>query len=254
MADYASIVVNKALSMVGYLEKKSNKDLYDKTANAGSNNYTMFAEWYDEGLQGCAWCAMFVSWAAGTSGVPTTVFPKHSYTPTGVNWFKSHGRWADAGSYIPKLGDVIYYHNNVRACHVGLVTKCDGTYVYTVEGNTSSAAGVVANGGAVATKKYRLTYNKILGYGRPDYDSINGNLSTEEVKSIIKEKAPEVISKAITDYYAKKASVGSPSSYATEAWDKMKSAGLMDGTSPLDDITREQTATIISRIESMLNC
>jgi peptidoglycan hydrolase-like protein with peptidoglycan-binding domain len=43
--------------------------------------------------------------------------------------------------------------------------------VYTVEGNTSSAAGVVANGGAVAKKQYSLSYGRIAGYGRPKYDA-----------------------------------------------------------------------------------
>lgn len=36
-------VINIALAEEGYLEKKSNKDLDDKTANAGSANYTKFA-------------------------------------------------------------------------------------------------------------------------------------------------------------------------------------------------------------------
>ena len=53
--------------------------------------------------------------------------------------------------------------------HTGLVYKVDGTYVYTVEGNTSSSSGVVANGGCVAEKKYDLDYNRIVGYGRPKY-------------------------------------------------------------------------------------
>lgn len=45
----------------------------------------------------------------------------------------------------------------------------DGSYVYTIEGNTSGANGVIANGGGVCKKKYRLTYNRIAGYGRPDW-------------------------------------------------------------------------------------
>lgn len=53
--------------------------------------------------------------------------------------------------------------------HTGLVYRVDGTYVYTIEGNTSGANGVVANGGGVCKKKYRLTYNRIAGYGRPDW-------------------------------------------------------------------------------------
>jgi murein L,D-transpeptidase YcbB/YkuD len=43
--------------------------------------------------------------------------------------------------------------------------------VYTVEGNTSSESGVVANGGGVFKKKYKLNYTRIYGYGRPNYDA-----------------------------------------------------------------------------------
>ena len=41
--------------------------------------------------------------------------------------------------------------------------------VHTVEGNTSSEPGVVANGGCVREKHYPLDSPVIAGYGRPDY-------------------------------------------------------------------------------------
>jgi hypothetical protein len=51
------------------------------------------------------------------------------------------------------------------------VYKVDNTYVYTIEGNTSSGDDVVIpNGGGVFAKKYRLTNGCILDYGRPKYD------------------------------------------------------------------------------------
>ena len=40
--NYASKVLEIALAEVGYLEKKSAKDLDSKTANAGYNNYTKY--------------------------------------------------------------------------------------------------------------------------------------------------------------------------------------------------------------------
>ena len=39
----AEKLINIARAEVGYLEKKSNKDLDSKTANAGSSNYTKYA-------------------------------------------------------------------------------------------------------------------------------------------------------------------------------------------------------------------
>ena len=56
-------LINRALSWDGYLEKKSNRDLDDFTANAGNKNYTCFARDYREhtgqDLQGQPWCAMY---------------------------------------------------------------------------------------------------------------------------------------------------------------------------------------------------
>lgn len=53
---------------VGYLEKKSNADLDDKTANAGDKNYTKYARdldalnFYNGRKNGYAWCDVFVDW------------------------------------------------------------------------------------------------------------------------------------------------------------------------------------------------
>ena len=40
-------VLKIAEAEVGYLEKKSAANLYDKTANAGRNNYTKYANDFD---------------------------------------------------------------------------------------------------------------------------------------------------------------------------------------------------------------
>lgn len=86
------------------------------------------------------------------------------------NYYKKAKRLFDA----PQPGDQIFFWpkdaiGGPAVAHTGLVYRVDGTYVYTIEGNTSGANGVVANGGGVCKKKYRLTYNRIAGYGRPDW-------------------------------------------------------------------------------------
>lgn len=61
-------VIATATKELGYLEKKSNSQLDDKTANAGYNNWTKYARDLDNlGLyngrkNGYAWCDMFVDW------------------------------------------------------------------------------------------------------------------------------------------------------------------------------------------------
>ena len=64
---YPSKVIAQALSEVGYLEKKSNKNLSDNTANAGNNNYNKFAKmlddlgyFYNGRKNGYAWCDCFL--------------------------------------------------------------------------------------------------------------------------------------------------------------------------------------------------
>lgn len=65
-----SKVLAVAVAEIGYKEKASNSQLDDKTANAGSANYTKYARdfdkkypnWYNGKKNGFAWCDMFVDW------------------------------------------------------------------------------------------------------------------------------------------------------------------------------------------------
>lgn len=178
--------VNKLLAIaeaeVGYLEKETNKNLNSKTANAGDENYTKYANdfdkvytsFYNGKKNGFAWCDMFVDWcfvkAFGEAlALKLLGQPKKSCgagCKFSADYFKKINRFFTS----PAVGDQIFFENSSGVpCHTGLVYKVDATYVYTIEGNTSSAAGVVANGGTVAKKKYKKTYASIYGYGRPDY-------------------------------------------------------------------------------------
>ena len=74
-----------------------------------------------------------------------------------TNHAKANGTWHKA----PKVGALIIFRNG---SHVGSVRRFNGSIVYTNEGNTSSAAGVVANGGAVRNKVYAINDSAIDGY------------------------------------------------------------------------------------------
>lgn len=169
-------LIEIALAEVGYCEKKNKDNLDSKTANAGDKNYTKYARdmtRYNAGIyvNGYAWCDTFVDWcftqAFGAEQAEKMLFGWSAYTPTSSGYFMKKGQWHTAN---PKKGDVIYFKNaSGTICHTGIVYKVDTDYVYTVEGNTSSASGVVANGGSVEKKKYSLTHSRIAGYGRPEY-------------------------------------------------------------------------------------
>lgn len=184
------LLIEYALSWNGYLEKKSNNNLESFTNNAGFNNYTIFAkkynEYFKENYQGQPWCAMFVSTCFYDVFQNKEIMPHFSYCPDGVNKFKKIKRWYKT----PKKGDVIFFTNGLRAYHTGIVYNVDLQYVYTIEGNTSSAEGVVENGGCVTKKKYSLKYSKILGYGRPLYEKAE-EIYMERLNKIIDENAKQ---------------------------------------------------------------
>lgn len=181
-------VIDVAFGEVGYLEKKSNSKLDDKTANAGDKNYTKYARdldemgFYNGRKNGFAWCDMFVDWcfitAYGLDAAQELTCQRIGKNNCGAGCKYSRRYYKDKGQLFdePKPGDQIFFWpkdeiGGPAVAHTGLVYDVDDKYVYTVEGNTSGANGVVANGGGVCRKKYRLTYNRIAGYGRPKYSA-----------------------------------------------------------------------------------
>ena len=86
---------------------------------------------------------------------------------------------------IPQIGDQVFFTKNGKSSgcyHTGLVYNVDDNYFYTIEGNTSNANVVVANGGCVAQKRYLIkSYkNKVL-FGHPKYSDTIQQLKTVDV-------------------------------------------------------------------------
>ena len=171
-------LLSVALDEVGYVEKRNANSLYDKTANAGSANYTKYGyemrNLYPSTMDYPApWCDCFVDWcfvkAFGADDAQKLLHKFDDYTIYSATYYKNNGEWHKT----PKIGDQIFFTDSSGTiCHTGIVYNVDNTYVYTVEGNTSSSNGVVANGGCVAKKSYKLNYTRIAGYGRPNYNLI----------------------------------------------------------------------------------
>jgi len=173
-----------ALAELGYLEKKSNKDLDSKTANAGSANYTKYNRdmkaWAKSAGINDQWCQNFVDWcfvtAFGLELAKKLIYTFTNYTPTGSNAFKKRNRYIPRGKGTPKRGDVIYFYSSAkgRIGHVGIVIKVTSSKVYTIEGNTSGASTLVTNGGGVRKKSYSLKSTYVDGYGSVDYSVLEG--------------------------------------------------------------------------------
>ena len=165
-------VVALALEQVGYLEKRSARELDDPLANAGSQNYTKFARdldeipgFYNGRKNGYPWCDVFVDWLfVKLFGAETArnmlCQPEKSYGAGcgySARYYKAAGRFyapGGTGDDAPRPGDQIFFWNASRTdvAHTGLVVAVDGSFVHTVEGNTSGRAGVVDNGAACGRK------------------------------------------------------------------------------------------------------
>lgn len=140
------------------------------------NNQTKYGAWY--GMNGAAWCHMFVSWCANQAGVSTSIVPKTASCSSGISFFKNKNQFKYRGRYTPKRGDIIYFRNGG---HVGIVEKTSGSTVHTVEGNKSDK---------VARRSYSLSDTRITGYGVPNYTNLNSssNSSGSSAKKTSKEE------------------------------------------------------------------
>lgn len=175
-------VVALAKGEVGYLEKATNSQLYDKTANAGRNNWTKYAyeiatkwpDFFNGNKNGYEWCTTFYCWlfltlfglekARKMLYVPARSLAAGCYYA--IRYYKAAGKYGST----PSIGAQIFFKDaNGDPCHTGLVYAFDSAKVYTIEGNTSGASGVVSNGGGVAMKSYSRSYSRIDGYGYPDF-------------------------------------------------------------------------------------
>mgnify|MGYP002536505463 CR=1 FL=1 len=182
---YASAVVAVAIGELGYVEKASNSQLDNKTANPGRANWTKYArdfdekypKWYNGKKNGFAWCDMFVDWCMLTAfgyadALRLLCQPERSAgagCTYSLMYYEKQSRYHDKD---PKPGDQIFFstaHSKSNVSHTGLVEKVDGSKVYTIEGNTSDQ---------VARRSYYLSDSYIVGYGRPAYDAEPGNTNT----------------------------------------------------------------------------
>ena len=99
-----------------------------------------------------------MSWCADQSGlIASGNVPKFSLCRDGVSWFQGKNKWQSGGT-TPTAGMIIFFDwdHDGNSDHVGIVEKCEGGRVYTVEGNSSDQ---------VRQRNYAVDYASIMGYG-----------------------------------------------------------------------------------------
>lgn len=154
------------------------------TESPAGSNRVEYAQWY--GMNGEPWCAMFVSWVFAMAGLLNACGGKFAYCPYWVNYAKEHDMWLDRNEK-PQPGDIIFFGNGSRACHVGIVEKRNGSSsVTTIEGNTSVTSN--DNGGSVMrrTRSYGSVGSSwyILGFMRPNFGNTgNGGVDISKPTS-----------------------------------------------------------------------
>jgi len=148
------------------------------TENPPGSNIVKFGAWY--GDNGQSWCAMFVSWVFDHAGMP---FIHYAYCPYGAADFQSgaYGTW-HGGDAHAEPGDIVFYQwsgpnhaatqaeRNAAIEHTGIVIHDDGSYITTIEGNTTPPGGTgdQGNGGGVYVRT-RPKDDTVAGFGRPKY-------------------------------------------------------------------------------------
>ena len=114
----------------------------------------------------CEWCALFVSWCGDQTGLRASgKIPYFSFVSDGVSFYKDKDLWIDGSEVDSSNYDKIVYPGMIiffdwepdgNPNHVGIVTKVENGYIYTVEGNSSDA---------VRERSYSADSNKIYGFG-----------------------------------------------------------------------------------------
>ncbi len=172
--DQRTDVVLVALSQLGYHEGNSDADMGG--GSSGTRDFVEYNRIYgrlDNGQgngvsYGYSWCCAFATWCVKHAGVPTSVVKTEVSCDRLIDWLLVNSTYkTSSGGYKPQTGDLIFFKaansNRRHAGHVGIVRYCDGSKVYTVEGNTNTYN--------VALREYKLTDTYIVGYGVPDYVS-----------------------------------------------------------------------------------
>lgn len=157
---------------------------------AGSNRVVFNTAYYGREVSGSAypWCMAFQWYLFQEAGASVLFYGGGKTASCGalMRYAKSVGQWVK-GDYRP--GDLIIFDfeddGKVDTNHVGLCESVEAGYITTIDGNTGTTSE--ANGGAVMRRRRAMKY--VVGAYRPNYESEANDLSVEDAKKVIKEKA-----------------------------------------------------------------
>lgn len=123
--------------------------------NPPNSNKTKYGQWF--GLDGKAWCGIFVSWCYNQAGIPLEPIGfTHGYAgcQTAVEHYKHTNQITDN----PVEGDIVFFdwNGDHHFDHTGIfVKKIDDDHFETIEGNTSLSNQ--SNGGEVMRRQRKYS-------------------------------------------------------------------------------------------------
>ena len=114
-----------------------------------------------------SWCATFISFVSIALGL-TEIIPRECSCQKMIELFKKMNSWQETDSYVPNVGDIIFYDwqddgkgdNTAWSDHVGIVELVNGDKIYVIEGNYSNS---------VKRRTLKVDGQYIRGFGTPNY-------------------------------------------------------------------------------------
>lgn len=134
---------------------------------------TKYGRWFRDvlkwgsyyGENGVPYCGMFTSWVFAQAGASCAGIPG-AYTPTMLAAGKKAGK--AVATKDAKPGDVVYFDwgGDGVTDHVGIVESNNGSYLTTIEGNTTGT-----NGKSGGVNRRTREYKTVSGVIRPNYNT-----------------------------------------------------------------------------------
>ena len=158
-------VLNWCRNEIGYPESGDNWTKY----SADLEKYPDL--FWGGSKQNLAWCATFIVDAfvnvfGYERAIKMLCIPSVPCGAAGCMYAAQYYQDANHWYTYPEPGDQIFFrYSGSEYSHTGIVESVDGSYVNTIEGNTSDM---------VARRKYPLGSGSIVGYGRPRWEIADG--------------------------------------------------------------------------------
>ena len=128
--DLRSDLVGIAKTQVGYAESSLN---FVTGGDGIRRGYTRYGAWY--GTPYRDWSAMFVSFCLNYAGADPGQYPGNTGAASMAELWKQLGKYALAGTYVPKAGDLVFFTDNT----VGIVTDVYNATFYVIRGDIDDA-------------------------------------------------------------------------------------------------------------------